>query len=173
MTVITAVKLPVAGLRRQAAGWDVSSHPNKHLCGCVLPSAQAMTAAQTWAAALSGGCRNSRNPPRRAHVFRRKYHCPFGVVSKCALRDSAYGAAIVSVAPRQPPGQMILKLRQSYRRNLRQNLFENRSLLNKSAGSRVSFLFPVAHLCFLQLVLCLQELLFGFSHGLHRQILPS
>ena len=87
MTVITAVKLPVAGLRRQAAGWDVSSHPNKHLCGCVLPSAQAMTAAQTWAVALSGGCRNSRNPPRRAHEPRSGYHCPFGVVSKCALRE--------------------------------------------------------------------------------------
>ena len=25
--------------------------------------------------------------PRRAHDFRRKYHRPFGVVSKCALRE--------------------------------------------------------------------------------------
>ena len=37
-------------------------------------------------AALSSGVRRRRNPPRRAHDFRRKYHRPFGVVSKCALR---------------------------------------------------------------------------------------
>ena len=38
-------------------------------------------------ATLSSGVRRRRNPPRRAHDFRRKYHRPFGVVSKCALRD--------------------------------------------------------------------------------------
>ena len=32
-----------------------------------LPSAQTMTAAPIGAVALSGGCRSSRNPPRRAH----------------------------------------------------------------------------------------------------------
>ena len=38
-------------------------------------------------AALPSGVRRRRNPPRRAHGFRRKYHRPFGVVSKCALRE--------------------------------------------------------------------------------------
>ena len=38
-------------------------------------------------AALSSGVRRRRNPPRRAHDFRRKYHRPFGVVSKCAFRE--------------------------------------------------------------------------------------
>ena len=38
-------------------------------------------------AALSSGVRRRRNPPRRAHDFRRKYHRPFGVVSKCALSE--------------------------------------------------------------------------------------
>ena len=42
-------------------------------------------------AALSSGVRRRRNPPRRAHDFRRKYHRPFGVVSKCALRDKKEG----------------------------------------------------------------------------------
>ena len=37
---------------------------------------------------MSGGCRNSRNPPSEsARLANGKYHRPFGVVSKCALRE--------------------------------------------------------------------------------------
>ena len=53
----------------QAGGrWVTYSNlPHKHTRGCVLPSAQTMTAAPVRAVALSGGCRSSRSPPRRAH----------------------------------------------------------------------------------------------------------
>ena len=46
----------------QAGGrWVTCSNlPHKHVCGCVLPSAQTMTAASADAVALSGGFRRSR-----------------------------------------------------------------------------------------------------------------
>ena len=46
----------------QAGGrWVAYSNlPHKHTRGCVLPSAQTMTAAPAGAVALSGGCRSSR-----------------------------------------------------------------------------------------------------------------
>ena len=54
-------------------------------------------------AALSSGVRRRRNPPRRAHDFRRKYHRPFGVVSKCALREKRE-------APRFPGTLQLIEL---------------------------------------------------------------
>ena len=73
----------------QAGGrWVTYSNlPHKHTRGCVLPSAQTMTAAPAGAVALSGGCRSSRNPPRRAHDAAGIPPPVLQVVSKCALRE--------------------------------------------------------------------------------------
>lgn len=59
----------------QAGGrWVTYSNlPHKHTRGCVLPSAQTMTAAPVRAVALSGGCRSSRSPPRRAQRCRKAH----------------------------------------------------------------------------------------------------
>jgi len=58
---ISAAKLPVAGLRRQAATGVENFYPQFSAPVAEnLPSAQTMTAALAGAVALSGGCRSSR-----------------------------------------------------------------------------------------------------------------
>ena len=76
---ISAPKLPAAGLRRQAATGVENFYPqfSAPVAGN-LPSAQTMTAEPCKCCGLSVAFRRKRNPPRRAHVFRRKYHCPLG-----------------------------------------------------------------------------------------------
>ena len=65
---ISAAKLPVAGLRRQAAVEVENFYPQfSALVAGTLPSAQTMTAAPAGAVALSVAFRRKRNPPRRAH----------------------------------------------------------------------------------------------------------
>ena len=85
---ISAAKLPMAGLRRQTATGVENFYPqfSAPVAGN-LPSAQTMTAAPTGAVALSGGCRSSRNPPRRAHDAAGIPPPVLQVVSKCALRE--------------------------------------------------------------------------------------
>jgi len=85
---ISASKLPVAGLRRRAATGVENFYPQfSALDAGNLPSAQTMTAALADAVALSGGCRNSRSPPRRAHDAAGIPPPVLQVVSKCALRE--------------------------------------------------------------------------------------
>ena len=53
------------------------------------------------AVALSIRLPQKPHPPRRAHGCRRQYHRPFGVVSKCALRDKRNGTLGCPNAPRR------------------------------------------------------------------------
>jgi len=65
---ISAAKLPVAGLRRQAATGVENFYPQfSALVAGNLPSAQTMTATPVGAVSLSVAFRRKRNPPRRAH----------------------------------------------------------------------------------------------------------
>ncbi len=51
------------------------------------PTAWTMTAA-LYRCGIVHRLSQQPHPPRRAHDFRRKYHLPSGVVSKCALREA-------------------------------------------------------------------------------------
>lgn len=85
---MTAIKLPAADFRRQAAEWvgELPAHKKGFQTGSPLPTAWTMTAAQR-DVALAIRLPQEPHLPRRAHGFRRKYHRPFRVVSKCALRE--------------------------------------------------------------------------------------
>ena len=130
-----------------------------------------MTAAPAGAVALSGGCRNSRNPPRRAHDAAGIPLPVLQVVSKCALREKKEEGPRFpgdlpadSIVLRQLLHQVILQRRQLHRLHFRQHLFQNCTLLNEPASAGFSLLDAIPRLCFLQSVLRLQQLLFRIRH---------